>query len=420
MASGELSGKRVTVVGAGFSGLSAAYYLQKAGFQVEVLEERRRPGGLISTLREPFGLVETAANGLINSGYVEELFDELGLPLTPTLRTARRRYIFRDGRPRQWPLGLAGTFGLFSFFAKFFLARKGLSPRPFESAREWATRVFGEEFARYLVEGALQGIYAGDAGRMSASLIFGRFFEAPKVKRRKPRVRGTVSAPQGMGQLIETWRKHLESKGVEFHFEAKMDVLLEAPRHPVVLATSAQAAARILEKVDAERAEVLRKVELLPLMSVTMSFDAPSAIRGFGCLFPPVEKRWALGVLMNDCIFPDRGAQGFSETWILGGAHEKAAEILQKSDDEILALIQSERKVALGAPDSRILGYRVTRWPQAIPHYTTELERILPQIRGMRGNVVLIGNYLGQIGLAKILESAAELPGLIQARGQWI
>lgn len=415
----NLTGKRVTVVGAGFSGLASAHFLQKAGFQVEVLEERLRPGGLIGTHREPFGFVETAANGLLNSVYVEELFSDLGLRLTPTLREARKRFIFREGKARRWPLGLNGSLRVLSFATNFLFNRKGVAPHAGESAREWAKRVLGEEGSQYLVEAFLQGIYAGDAGRMSATLLFGRFFEPPKGKRPKPSVRGTVSAPQGMGQLIATWRERLAERGVEFRFETKFQTLRERPSHPVVVATSAKAAAQILEGLDPERAELLRNVELLPLMTVTVAFEEPTSVRGFGCLFPPRENRFALGVLMNDCIFPGRVQKGYSETWIFGGAHPRSREMLAKSDREVIELIQSERVNALGATNAEPVGYRITRWPEAIPHYTLELERNLPRIRGMRENVVLIGNYLGQIGLAKILESAMELPAQIQAQGSW-
>ncbi len=45
---------QVLVLGAGLSGLAAAYELKKAGYGVTVLEARTRPGGRVLTYRDPF------------------------------------------------------------------------------------------------------------------------------------------------------------------------------------------------------------------------------------------------------------------------------------------------------------------------------------------------------------------------------
>ena len=93
----------VKVVGAGFSGLTTAYFLIKHGLKVKILEKSSRSGGLIETIQTEHGLVEKAANGILNSARLEAIAAEIGVPLQATRREGRKRFIYR-GRPKQIPL----------------------------------------------------------------------------------------------------------------------------------------------------------------------------------------------------------------------------------------------------------------------------------------------------------------------------
>jgi oxygen-dependent protoporphyrinogen oxidase len=317
--------KRVTVIGAGFSGLASAFYLVRAGFEVEIFEERERSGGLISTVKTPHGLVETAANGFLNSRFVEDLFTAVNVPMIGTTPTARRRYIFREGLCRRWPLGVGGSLRVLGFLLRYFFDRTAIEPRDGESVATWSRRVLGEEASRYLVEAGLQGIYAGDPSRMSARLIVGRFFTRMSADMKpassgaarfffpRTRLRGTVAPPEGMGQLIAALEAYLRSQGVVFHFgrPASIPVL---PSQPTIVATNPASAARLLAKVLPEKASLLSKVSLNPIVTTTAFFSSTDrATEGFGVLFPPAEHRRALGVLKNDFIF-DRLAGGSEQT----------------------------------------------------------------------------------------------------------
>jgi protoporphyrinogen/coproporphyrinogen III oxidase len=400
----------ISVVGAGFSGLATAYYLVKDGFTVQICEQSSRAGGLIKTIRTPHGLVETAANGLLNSARLEALCADIGVPLLPTRRDGRKRFIFR-GQPRQLPLNVSDVFNLGVRLAANAIS---LRPRQFETIAEWGRRVLGKGATNYLLAPVLGGIYAGDPEKLSASLIFGRAALPGHLRTNRParaKVRGTVAPPLGMQQLIDGLSAYLERAGVKFVFNHRA---LADANEPTAVCLSARSAAEFLADIAPEVSEALRRIEMLSLVTAT-SFYAPEAARlkGFGCLFPSEQGFRARGVLFNNCIFEGRGS-AHAETWIFGGALDP--EVMNLSDQELAQLIAVERKRFFGKNDPA-LDVQITRWPNALPHYSIDLERILTTLPPPPPNVVLVGNYLGRIGLAKILERAGCVAEEFRSRG---
>lgn len=390
----------ITVVGAGFSGLTTAYFLSKQGHKVRIIEKTDRAGGLIKTVRTQHGLVETAANGLLNSVRLEAMCADVGVPLIPTRKEGRKRFIFR-GKPKQVPL-TPSDIGRMAL--RFGVSARALRPRQFETIADWGRRVIGRGATDYLLTPALGGIYAGDPEQLSASLIFGRASLPDHLATNRPqkaKVRGTVAPASGMQQLIDGLQSYLEKAGVEFQFnkESRVD-----SGECEVVCLSARSAAEYLARDAPDVSAALREIEMLSIATVTCFYGTGAAkLNGFGCLFPRDQGFRSRGVLFNDSIFAGRGP-AHAETWIFGGALDPG--VVKLTDAEFADLIASERERFYGRKD-QALGTYVTRWPNALPHYSIEFEKVLTTLPAPPDNISLVGNYLGRIGLAKILERAA-------------
>jgi oxygen-dependent protoporphyrinogen oxidase len=387
--------RTVTVVGGGFSGLATAYYLSHAGIPVEIVEKSDRLGGLISTLQTPHGPVETAAMGLRNTARVDAVCRDLGLSMVCSAHSASRaRYIYRQ-RPRRWPLKPAEWIGLGARFATA-TALGSRRPRPLETVDEWGARVLGRRATRWLLGPTLQGMYAGDPSRLSASLVLG---EPERLARPAPG--GVVAPARGMQQLIDALEHHLRTRDVDIRLNTT--VRLNGAR-PAVICTSARDAAECLRDAAPAASRALSTIDMLPLVRITAFYAGEDTAQpGRGILFPRGGDIRALGVVFNRNIFPDREGH-HSESWIYGGAEDR--DIVHLSENALIALMDRDRQIVCRRavpPASRV----VHRWRAALPHYDLQLESVRNGGLDLPAGVFVVGNYVGGIGVTTLLEQAA-------------
>jgi oxygen-dependent protoporphyrinogen oxidase len=392
---------KITVVGAGFAGLTLSHFLQKQGFNVTIYEKQESAGGLINTYETTHGLAESAANALLSDKNVEDLFVELGVEFAERGPASKKRYIFWD-EPQRWPLhwktSLLGARRLFEFMV---LDKRRHWPEAGESIREWGLRVMNREFVERLMEPALQGIYAGDSRKLSANLILKSLTE-----NRPPRgyYRGSVAPKEGMGALIEALKESLEEGGALFQFKTPFK-MPDYVTNPVVIATGAWSAAELLQTSHPQIAKILAECESLQLARVSCFFEkSPADLEGFGCLFPTSQGFHSLGVLFDSCIFPNRSSLR-AESWILGGTHNP--EVTAWSDSQVIESVVQDREKFCGQSD-RPVSYKISWWPRAVPYYTIEWEKRLATLKPP-APLFLHGNYLGQLGLSKILDRSIRL-----------
>ncbi len=186
---------RVAVVGAGISGLAAAYELQNAGIEAVVLEAGDRPGGKIDSAQVGCLAVDSGPDGFVaRDPAAAGLCRRLGLGPELVEPASSGAFVWVDGRLRPLParsvLGLPWTAdavrgtGIVSEGAVDELAlglARDADPLPGDASVGQALRSrIGDEVFERLVDPLLGGINAGSADEMSIEACAPPLYEAAR------------------------------------------------------------------------------------------------------------------------------------------------------------------------------------------------------------------------------------------------
>ncbi len=433
--------KQTTVVGAGISGLLLAYELDRRGYEVTLIEASPRAGGLIQSRQCEFGLIESAAHSFLASPAVIELCSELQVKLLPVRADSKARFIWRSGKMRRFPLKLWEVFQAIAR-ALLAIAPGKLSPEEL-NVEQWARRFLGAPVLDYLITPMLRGIYAAKPSELTIAAAFPKLavphghslaslWVARNITRRaskpaqptqskpaQPKPRPMMAPQQGMASLTEALTARLHDRlGSRFQLGKKLESLPEGAGRDFNLALCVPAfeAARLLRDRQPELASSLEQVSYAPLITATIFAHMDQfkkEPRGVGVLIPEKEiGRLCLGILFNSSSFDSRALSGkvASFTMMLGGSSEPG--LLEKSDDELKAVITREMQEVLGLKGS-CEAIHITRWPCAIPKYDLALERVWKRARAVfdapATGTILFGNYTGQVSLRGMIESLPNL-----------
>jgi protoporphyrinogen/coproporphyrinogen III oxidase len=416
----------ILIIGGGISGLVSAYSELKKGNRVTLREEKDRLGGMIHTLTTPHGLVETAANGMLNSAKVEQLIEDLGLNITHHNKASKRRYFYIDGKLRRLPFSLKS--GIRGFMGFFF---KNAKPLDEETMEEWSNRIFGEEITYNLIEPALGGIYSTPLSKMSPEMVFSNFslqedrsfFKAIKSRKKlkKPKIRGLVSFQNGMQELVDKLKNYLEQDPnctIELNTNAINlgKIRSEKIYDQVVICLPIQSSYKLchsdtaskvfLEKYDIQEPNY-HSIATLTRFSEESIFSKPA----FGVLFPKNSRIKANGVLSNDSIFPGRTLKKgiFSETWIYSGDWLK-----ETNEGTLQSILEEDRTLITKTNQNKnSIAVYTKKWIDSFPVYDENLLKFntcLDEIEEYHSKnhkpIRFLGNYRRGIGLRSLIENA--------------
>ncbi|MEV5982038.1 NAD(P)-binding protein [Streptomyces sp. NPDC052114] len=224
---------RITVIGGGLAGLTAAITAAESGARVTLHESHHTLGGRARTAEGPYKTNE-GPHALYNGGPHWTWLKQRDLigPLAPLppLEGARLRLRHQGALRRTPPLAML----------KLLRRRPEQAPVD-QDFLTWATAQVGEEGARAAAHYVAVATFHHDPGTLSARFVQERLRRAAKLPPEAHYPRG------GWGSVIDRMAARAWNLGVRVETLARVDDLGDLSREgPVVVATSLTAARRLL------------------------------------------------------------------------------------------------------------------------------------------------------------------------------
>jgi oxygen-dependent protoporphyrinogen oxidase len=447
----EIEMKSVAIIGAGITGLTAAFYLKRKGVPVAAYEASGRVGGVIQTIRKDGFLAEFGPNTILEtSPKIAQLVRDAGLEARRMNSDpkAEARNVVRYGRPIEMPGSVPGFFTtkLFTAKAKLAVLREPfIKPRRDgveESIAQFVVRRFNQEFLDHAIDALVAGIYAGDPHKLSlphafpklkalednyGSMIKGQIFGARDRKKSgevaKDRA-AKFSFDEGLQVLPDTLAAQL---GDSLKLKTPVTKLAQTANGWRVTTAAGEAefgaviycgtAHRLAElKVEAPSPldfSAFSEISYPPVASVVLGFrreDVAHSCQGFGMLIPKIEGFKILGTIFSSALFPNRAPAGhLNLTSYVGGA--RYPELASLPTNKLVEVVLADLRVLLGVKGQPTFVHTAF-WPKAIPQYNVgygKYRELLNEIEAKARNLFFAGHYRDGVSLGDSIVSGVNI-----------
>ncbi|HQF12716.1 MAG TPA: protoporphyrinogen oxidase [Thermogutta sp.] len=460
---------RVAVIGAGISGLAAAWQIRRLRPEAElaVFEQQHSVGGVLGTVRENGFQVERSADNFITTlPWGVQLCRELALEdqLVTTHPDHRRAFVVWRGRlhplpdgflmmapTRLWPLAttpLLSPLGKVRAAMEFFIPPRRDDND--ESLAHFARRRLGREVYERLVEPLVSAVYGADMERLSVLATLSRFREmernygslirAMRVQMAQRRRAGTsrdghsresgarysmfVTLQQGLQELVDRLAQHLPPGALRLGVgvttirrENDHWVLTLTDGHQfvgdaVVVATPAYAAAPLLCELDGRLAEELAAITYTGSVILAVAYRREAVghpLHGSGCVIPRIEGSPLLAVSFSSQKYPHLAPKGYVLLRVFAGG-ARHPELVSLEDTRLVPLLRKEVERLLRI-EGQPVQHWLFRWSQAMPQYEVNhgdrLRRIAERLAAWPG-LALAGNAYRGVGIPHCIQSGRQ------------
>jgi len=428
----------IIIIGAGITGLTAAYELTQRHVPFVLLEAGGRPGGLIRTEHIDGFTIDLGADSmLVQKPAALKLCEELGLSARlMSTRRPRTAFVVRDGRLHALPspsvLGIPTTLsGLAKYSLLDWRTRARVAVEPLIPARSYADesvasffrRRFGPATVDLIAEPLLGGIHAGDVEKLSMPSLFPRFTSA---ERQRGGVLRTVAPPPsgdglfralkgGMAELVESLVHRLPAGSLLLETPAagmrrqRSGWLVSAGGEgfeaaSVIVAAPAYVAAALLQTVDESASTICDTVPYVSTATVALGWaraDVAHPLAGSG--FVVARKHNALRITACTWVSSKWESRAPAGKVLLrafiGSVHDAHAVNLTDAELTDIAVRDVSKVLGIAAPP---LLTRVCRWRNAgaqhVVGHSARMGGLASRLRALPG-LFVAGSGFESIGI---------------------
>jgi len=393
--------KKITIWGAGFSGLVLGYFFKKNGFKVTIYEKSNHVGGKIATRQTPYGLAETGANALFLNEDALELLKDLNLEILPA-SPKLKKLLFLKGKPRKALQLKIVSKVAFNALKKPPLISDGLSVSDFFQP------LLGNNVIENYLTPALSGIYATPSDKLHFKSLFQDFNQKHQfksyleffkllIKNKKSKstneLKGSVSFEGGMQVLIDKLHSYLKE---EIKLNSK-EIYKSFGNN--IICTDALSASELIKNFHPEIANELARIKYQELSSSTVFLkrEIKSLQNSFGILLPSSANFNSIGIVNNKGVFPANNANVFAYTLIA------KKELNKNAIFHDLNLLHSD------LTEEDIEHIEATYWSKAIPIYDLQRFLCIKKISALlneKKQLAFFGNYVSGISLREMVTAA--------------
>ena len=426
--------QKITIIGAGIAGLSAAYELKKAGLEVEVFEKNPYPGGRMSTDNSKTFPFDRGADFMIDKWYslLESFSKELNIPWILSEDKSRHR-VMRDGIPRY--IDVVGPLSIFNFDVlplrarfsfllllikiiilhsnlNFFDLSKNSTAYDKSSAHDYLVKHVGQDISDYVADPFTSIMQFHRADEISVGALFALLSEMIKFK--GFRVSYTSG---GMGEIPKALAKYVGN----IHYETITKSITEFSSDAIIIATPAHEA-EMIDGIPIEAKSYLSQVKYAS--TSTVSFCIPCTMFSDNThltYVPFVENKIIAGY--DNTIRKDIQNQNEGRSIINVYLHEYSTDIYKNMNDaELFDFVKKE--LLLVCPEAKenaeeIEPYMICRLPMAMPKFTgvhvSATRKFLSEFQG-KNNIYFAGDYLNSPWAEGAARSGQRVAKLIIAK----